>query len=289
MPASLTVTVTGVDSREVLTRTAARPEVVARYADHRDGLVDLHLPPGPGPHPLVVLVHGGFWKQEYDRRHTRPMSRALVAAGYVVAVPEYRRVGAGGGGGWPTTAEDLARAIDALAGLLDGLGIRTSSTVLTGHSAGGHLALWLAARDTRFDRVVVLAPVADLRAADRDGLGGGAARAFLGGGPDEVPDRYDAADPIGLLGDSGVAAGGSGAEAGEAAGGEHRARLDRIVVVHGTDDDAVPLTQSRALVAAHPDITLRVLEGAGHYDVIDPDSEAWPTVLDALGGRQGSP
>ncbi len=182
----------------MLARVAAPPDAVVRYAAHGDGVIDLHLPDERGPHPLVVTLHGGFWKQEFDRRHLRPLARALVADGCVVAAPEYRRVG--GAGGWPMTGDDVLAAFTALPALLDGLGVATSSVTVLGHSAGGQLALWLAAQGGGIDRVVALAPVADLVAAARDGLGGGATQALLGGLPSAVPEAYADADPLGLLG-----------------------------------------------------------------------------------------
>src|ERR1700712_3275942 len=115
------------------------PDATFRYDDRADAVVDVHLPPAQG-RGLLFLVHGGFWKQEWDRTHTRPMARALAGGG-LVATPEYRRVG--GGGGWPTTGDDVRRAFDLLPTLVRELGVETDRTVVTGHSAGGHLALWL--------------------------------------------------------------------------------------------------------------------------------------------------
>lgn len=253
------------DPREALTRTADRPDAVVRYATHADGVLDVHLPHGPGPHPLVLLVHGGFWKQEYDRLHNRPLARALVAEGYVVAAPEYRRVGPGGGGGWPATGEDLDTVAAHMHDLLGGLGVEVATTAYVGHSAGGHLALWLADQGHRVDRVVALAPVADLRAAAAANLGGGAVQAFLGGAPLDVPERYDAADPLTRIGP--------------------RTRPD-VVVLHGVDDDIVPIAISRGLAAAHPEVTLRELEDIEHFGVIDPTSPAWPALLESLAPRR---
>ena len=235
------------------------PDAVVRYAAHEDGLVDVHLPAGPGPHPLVVYVHGGFWKQEYDRRHARPLCSALAAEGYVVAVPEYRRVG--GGGGWPTTLEDVDAAVAALPELLAGLGVTTTRTSYVGHSAGGHLVLWLADQGHPVDRVVGLAPVGDLRAAARDGLGDDAAQALLGGDPDEVPERYAAADPALRL---------------------SPATPCDLVVLHGLDDDVVPVGNSRGLVARHPFVELVELPGVDHMAAIDPESKAFGALLGTL-------
>src|SRR5215218_5364061 len=98
------------------------PDAVLRYDDHDDALLDVHLPRTPNG-VTVLLLHGGFWKTAYDRTHTRPMAVALAAEGFVVASPEYRRVGPGGAGGWPRTGADVERAATRLPGLLAGIGV----------------------------------------------------------------------------------------------------------------------------------------------------------------------
>ena len=180
----------------VMTRASEPPDAVLRYAAHDDGLVDVHLPAGANePRPLVVYVHGGFWRTEYDRTHARPLANGLVDAGFVVASVEYRR----GPGSWADTASDLDAALTALPGLIGGLGVRTTTTTLVGHSAGGHLVLWLANERHPHQRVVALAPVGNLRKAAEHGMGTGAAVDFLGGTPEEIPAVYDAADPASRL------------------------------------------------------------------------------------------
>jgi acetyl esterase/lipase len=243
-----------------MTRASEPPDAVLRYAAHDDGLVDVHLPAGATrPRPLVFHVHGGFWRQEYDRTHARPLANALAAAGFVVAVPEYRR----GPGAWPETSADLEAALTGLPALLAGAGIETTSTVLSGHSAGGHLVLWLASQPHPVDRIVALAPVGNLRKAVEHGMGSGAAVDFLGGTPEQVPEVYDAADPATRL----------------------RTRPpSEVVVVHGDLDEAVPVQSSRGLKARFDWLDYRELPGADHFDVIDPLSEAWPAVLDAIRG-----
>ncbi|MFL6133643.1 MAG: alpha/beta hydrolase family protein [Nocardioidaceae bacterium] len=245
---------------DVMTRAAEPPDAVLRYAPHDDGLIDVHLPAGDArPRPLVVYVHGGFWRQQWDRKHGRPLANALASEGYVVALPEYRRVG--GGGGWPTTAEDLDAALTALPGLLAGIGVASTTTTLVGHSAGGHLVLWLANQPHPVDRVVALAPVGNLRKAAEYGMGEGATVDFLGGTPDTVPEVYDAADPATRM--------------------RERPSCD-VVVIHGDRDDAVPVESSRGLKARFDWLDYRELPGVDHFAVIDPLSDAWPVVLDVI-------
>ena len=232
------------------------PDATVRYAGHEDAVVDVHLPEGSRPvgtdTPLVVLLHGGFWKQEWDRRHTRPMAREIARLGAVVATPEYRRVR--GGGGWPVTGDDVRLAVRRLPELLAGLGIATGGMTVVGHSAGGHLALWLSTLELPVTRVVALAPVCDLHEAIRLHLGEDAAQAFLDGA-----DPSDA-DPMTLLEEQ------PGCE---------------IVLVHGVDDDTVPVGLSRGFTERHPWAELREVP-SGHMEVIEPGSTAWPAVLEAL-------
>jgi acetyl esterase/lipase len=252
-----------VDADDVMTRPSEPPDAVLRYATHEDGLIDVHLPPGPPePRPLVCYVHGGFWRQQWDRRHGRPLANALVEQGYVVALPEYRRVG--GGGGWPTTADDVDAAFAALPDLLAGLGVVTTRITLVGHSAGGHLVLWLANQAHPVDRVVALAPVGNLRKAAEYGMGGGATVELLGGTPEQLPEVYDAADPATRM---------------------RRRPSCEVVVVHGDADQAVPVESSRGLRARFDWLDYRELPGVDHFAVIDPLSTAWPEVVDAIAGR----
>lgn len=230
------------------------PDAVLRYDDHDLAVIDLHLPPRPNG-TLVVLVHGGFWKERYDRTHTRAQARALADAGFLVATPEYRRVG--GGGGWPTTADDVEAAVRALPGLLTGLGLDWDRAVMTGHSAGGHLALWLLTRDLPIDLDVVvgIAPVCDLAYCDELHLGDDAVARLLDGAP------VSEADPMTLITEAPSAT---------------------VRLVHGTEDEAVPLELSRRFVATHPWAGLTELPGVGHFEFLDPRSSAWATVVQSL-------
>ncbi|MGA8986414.1 alpha/beta hydrolase family protein [Aeromicrobium sp.] len=217
------------------------------------------------PRGVVVVIHGGFWRAQYDLSLGRPLVTSLVERGWTAYNLEYRRVGAGGG--WPRTFDDVANGIDAL-GTVDGLD--TSKVVTLGHSAGGHLAVWAAGRPkltgtpwstptVPVTAAIAQAGVVDLAAAVRDNLGGGATQAFMGttGGA-----RYVAADPA------------------------RQIPLDLPVrCVHGRDDDTVPLAQSIGYVerakAAGADAELIEVDG-DHFVVIDPSSQAWARTLETL-------
>lgn len=221
------------------------------YGDHPDQVIDVRLPAAGSPsRPLVIFVHGGFWRAAWDRTHTGPLTAGLAAKGWPVASIEYRRVGQPGGG-WPGTFEDVEAAMSRL------LDEHTGRPILAGHSAGGQLALWYAgqARDA-VRGVLGLAPVCDLRAAYDEWLDNGAVHDLLGGAPDEVPERYAYAQPP--------------------------APSVPTILVHGTRDDRVPVSQSRSYVAGRDTARLVELPHADHFAVIDPESAAWPAVLAAL-------
>jgi acetyl esterase/lipase len=266
-----------------LPRSATAPDLTLRYGDLPDQVADVRLPPGNGPRPLVVVVHGGFWKAEFGRAHAGPQSVGLAAAGYVVATVDYRRVGQPGGG-WPGTFDDLAALSDAVPSLVKTAlpdRVDTTRTVLVGHSAGAHLAAWAAARhrlpkESSWQRsdpldvsVVSLAGVLDLELSERLGLGGHAASRLLGGSPRHQRDRYSLANPTALLPTGG-----------------------RLIAVHGTRDDTVPVEMSRRYVdqalTAGDQVELVEIDDCGHYELIDPLSAAWPAVLDAI-ERQAQP
>ncbi|MBX7269692.1 alpha/beta hydrolase [Micromonospora sp. Llam7] len=255
------------DPRAVLTRPAPEPDVTVAYGEHPDQIADLRRPVGAGPpRPLVIVVHGGFWRAEYDRRHTGPLAAALAALGHPVAQLEYRRTGQPGGG-WPGTLTDVVVGVSALPRLAQAaLPGRVAPTppVLVGHSAGGHLALYAAAHAPgAVGGVLALAPVADLTEAYRLDLDAGAVAALLGGGPADVPERYASADPRLLV-----------------------PLRPRTVVIHGTLDQQVPVGISRDYVAAGraagADIHLVELPECEHFGLIDPESAAWPQVSSTL-------
>ena len=217
-----------------------------RYGDDPAQFAELTLPVAE-PRGLVVVVHGGFWKPQYGIEYARPLVPSLVTDGWAVWAIEYRRSGAA------ATLADVSAAIEAVPVVAD-------TVVGLGHSAGGHLVTWAAARGG-LTHVVAQAGVLDLRAAYDAGLGDGAVEAFLGHAPGPADDEVD---PI------------------------RQVPLDvPIWCVHGRDDTVVPPSQSCAYVAA-----ARAAGGAAelvevdgdHFDVIDPDAEAWRLTLDLLDG-----
>jgi acetyl esterase/lipase len=235
----------------VLDRTPPPPTRVERYADGPTGVVDVFGEAGPP----VILLHGGFWRNAYDRTHLRHLAAALAADGLHVALPEFRRVG-DPGGGMPGTLDDV-RAILATVPAL--LGVAPGDVVLGGHSAGGHLAV-LAAIDAPEPprRVVSLAGVLDVAAAHRDRLSDGAVGALLGE-PDPAPERIAAVDPMQLP-----------------------LPACEVVLVHGRADDVVPVAYSADYAAREPRVRAVLLDGVDHFDVIDPLAACAETVLDAL-------
>lgn len=148
--------VDAMDPAEILTRPAPPPDGTIRYGPGPDNIADVRLPSGGGlrgasagsGQPLVVVLHGGFWRAAFDRKHVGPMAAALAAEGYLVCVPEFRRVGQAGGG-WPGTFDDVAAAVDRLPLLVAAIApgaCDPGRLLLLGHSAGAHLALWAAGR-----------------------------------------------------------------------------------------------------------------------------------------------
>ncbi|WP_372350527.1 alpha/beta hydrolase [Streptomyces sp. KL116D] len=266
---------------------AAPPDVTAAYGDHPDQIVDFYAPrDGSTAAPLVVALHGGAWRAPYDRVHLSPFCDFLARRGFAVANVEYRRgssvphQGVDGpvAGRWPETFDDVAAAFDALPALV-AEHVPTADarrTVLTGHSAGGQLALWLAARHVlpadaswrtpappALRGVVALAPIADLALAEELGVCGGASGQLLGGERDLFDRRRPYADPAGLL-PTGIA----------------------TTLVQGRADTTVPFAVAEAYADAAAKagevVGVTFLEEVGHFPLIDPAADACAVVAEEI-------
>ena len=241
------------------------------YGSSRAQVADLALPGGPGPHPVAVLLHGGFWRVPYRRDQMAPLAWDLRHRGWASWNVEYRAMGPrrrGGGGGWPETCEDVGAAIDRLADA--GAALDLERVVAIGHSAGGHLALWAAGRrDARVPLAGAVSQggVCDLELGARLRLSRGAVQEFCGGEPEEVPGVYAAADPARRV----------------------PAGIPQLLV-HGERDPNVPVelatSYAEAARAAGDDVTL-VVRPEGHFEHLDPTSMAWRAVVSWLAERYG--
>ncbi|MFE0366887.1 alpha/beta hydrolase [Streptomyces tendae] len=278
------------EEKSAFSHPAVGPDSTAGYGDHPDQVIDFYAPrgvTGPGEAaPVVVVLHGGSWRAPYDRRHISPFAGFLAERGFAVASAEYRRGAQGPGpdgagepvaGRWPDTFDDVAAALDALPELVRQHLPRADArrTVLTGHSAGGHLALWAAARHLlpadapwRTDRpaplrgVVALAPIADFEVADKLDVCGGAARQLLGDG-ELFAERRPYADPALLL-PTGIA----------------------TTLVQGRADVDVPQAVAEAYADAAAKagevVGVTLLEDVGHYPLIDPAADACAVVAEEI-------
>jgi len=298
------------EEESAFSHPAVDPDSTAAYGDDPDQLIDFYAPRDLEPTgtlaPLVVVLHGGAWRAPYDRRHISPFADFLARRGFAVASVEYRRGrliaaqggadggtgghggdsggnGSGDGGGgaiagrWPDTFDDVAAALDALPALVRETLPQADPRrmVITGHSAGGHLALWAAARHVlpadapwRTERpallrgVVALAPIADFEVADKLDVCGGAVRQLLGAG-ERFAERRPYADPALLL-PTGIA----------------------TTLVQGRSDVDVPqaVAESYADAAAKAGemVGLTLLEDVGHFPLIDPAADACAVVAEEI-------
>jgi len=234
----------------------APPDADARltYGPHPSQFVDFRRPAAAGLYPLIVMIHGGFWRQRRALTYAGHLCIALALEGYATANIEYRRIGEEGGG-WPGTYRDVKRAIAFARESARDFGGDPARTVLLGHSAGGHLALLAASDFPGLLGAISLAGVVSLRRAQELGLGDGVVTEFMGGSPSELPAAYDEADPI------------------------NRKPVIRRVLIHGELDDIVPVELSREF----PDPRRYVqIPDADHFALIDPESAAWPVVFSEI-------
>jgi acetyl esterase/lipase len=235
---------------------------------------DLRVPAANSPWPVVVLIHGGYYRARYGLDYFGHAAAALTALGIATWNIEYRRLG-NQGGGWPGTFADVGAAVDFLRTLGPRFDLDLTRVVTVGHSAGGQLALWVAGRHRiptgsplhaadplPAGGAVALAGVCDLRAGWRLRLSDGVIGQLMGGSPTDPPDRYIAASPADLL-PLGVPQ----------------------TLIHGTADDSVPYALSRdyaaAASAAGDRAELVTLDNVGHFELVDPTAPQWHSVRDA--------
>ena len=237
---------------------------------------NLRLPKGrPGPHPVVLFIHGGCWLSQYDIAHAAAFEQALADSGFAVWSFEYRRVG-NDGGGWPGTFTDVAQGADFLRDLAPRYALDLTRVIASGHSAGGEFALWLAARSKvprvsplyAADPLVVhgvfgLAPAPDLEGLHAAGVCGNVINRLMGGSPAEFPDRYASASPMQLV----------------------PIAPPQDMVIGAQDRTWAPIGRSYlARARAVGDTTVLSVEApdAGHFDLLAPTTSTWPIVYNAL-------
>ena len=269
---------------DILTRPAPSADHRIRYGSDQCQFGDLWLPAHKGTRrfPLVVFFHGGWWKSAYDLEYAGHLGAALKSIGVAVWSVEYRRVGSTGGG-WPMTFQDVAAGFDYVATLAESYPLDLDRLIAMGHSAGGHLAFWLAGRHhipetsvihdpqpkLALDGLIALAGAVDLRltcdlsgdltfAHDKQEV-----YKLMGGPPEKLEERYQAGDPGELL----------------------PLGVPQTLIQGSNDEQIPPQLPVRWAEAArrHGDtVTVTILPGVDHFDVVDPQSRAWPSVQAAV-------
>jgi len=246
-------------SEAILEKKPPEPDLRIPYGADANQFIDVRLPSGAGPHPILLFIHGGYWRAKYDLTYAGHLCDALKKKGIATWNVEYRRVG-NPGGGWPGTFEDIRSAYRLLPAHHDDMLMKLDLKRLcvAGHSAGGQLALCLAAHEPSVKSVLSLAGVLDLRRAWQLHLSNDAVVEFLGGTPAQVPEHYREASPA----EQPIAA------------------VQKLV--HGAADDAVPYEISKNYAgqkkASREHVELITFDGVGHFEIVDPGSAVWPKI-----------
>jgi acetyl esterase/lipase len=247
---------------DILTLTPPPADVRLPYGSDPNQFGELRLPKTGGPFPVVVNIHGGYWRAKYDLKHAGHLCAALTARGLATWNLEYRRVG-NAGGGWPGTYEDIRSGYRYVSQIVQRYSLDASKLMVMGHSAGGQLALCLAGHEASLKRVISLAGVVDLQQAWELHLSNNAVVEFLGGEPHSVPEHYREADPMQL-------------------------KISQATqwLIHGASDDSVPPFLSRNYTEQKKrrgeNVHYLEISTAGHSDLIDPRSTAWSKVEGAV-------
>lgn len=260
-------------AEDILSQPPPLPDERVVYGSDPNQFLHVRLPHAKGPFPAFLNIHGGFWRAKYDLAHAGHLCATLRAAGIATFNVEYRRVG-NPGGGWPGTFEDVRAAYRFVRQQHSRFHLHPDHLAVMGHSAGGQLALCLAAHETSVRHVISLAGVVDLKRGFALHLSNDAVAEFVGGKPDAVPEHYREADPMELQ-------------------IPHAAQY----LLHGVIDDTVPPEFSRDYLRLKKkggeSVQLIEIPQAGHFDLIDPASEAFrqvkSTVLTAVGTSGGHP
>jgi len=245
---------------------------VIAYGQDKLQFAELRLPQGEGPFPVMVLIHGGCWLAQYDIAHIRKLADAFTKEGIATWTIEYRRVG-DEGGGWPGTFDDVAAATDHLQTIAKQYNLDLTNTIVAGHSAGGHLAIWLGNRpaswasDLKPVGVLALAPAADLAYLHEKAVCGNVIDKLMGGSPEQYPDRYHLAS------------------------GTDRLPMDtpQTIIIGKHDASWAPVGHRYVKQAQQKGNTpkLIIAQDSGHFEMIDPDSSSWPLVLQAAKSALG--
>ncbi len=261
-------------SSDLASLESPEPDERIPYGDDPLQFGELRLPKGAGPYPVAILIHGGCWLSEFDITHLRKLAAAITETGLATWALEYRRVG-NPGGGWPGTFRDVARGADHLRILAKSYPLDLDRVLAVGHSAGGHLALWLAARAKLTGRepfraenpvlpgaVLGLAPAPDLAYLHEQAVCDRVIDKLLGGSPDSQPDRYAMGSPMNLV----------------------PLGVPQILLLGHHDDNWAPVGHRYFEAAKATGDDVRIVEApeSGHFEMIDPDSTTWPLVRGAM-------
>jgi len=267
-----------ISPRDVDSLPSAKPDAVVPYGPDPRQVGELRLPRGAGPFPVAVVIHGGCWQRVFaSARNTAALADALRDRGIATWNVEYRTADEPGGG-WPGTFLDASDATDFVRTLARRYPLDTTRVVVVGHSAGGHLALWLAGRArlpaaSQLRRLnplavkggVALGPVMDLvEAGERiTGRCGQGVTWLVGGTPTEVADRYREASPIDLL----------------PLGVPHAIMMGELDGIMPARPREEYVRKARLLGDA---VSLVVVPNSGHGELTAPTSAAWPAVLEQI-------